>query len=159
MKPKPLSDFDAVMLKKRMLVESVINQLKNQSQLERIPATPEFRQLSSQRSMCVDCLYVAGEKTITESPRALDEIKDLPVTDITKHRIFFIPNSRLYILRTLSYMKNILCKSRNFRLKTFDRSLPYCGVLTFPIAFPCAFSVHTLRLFCIKGRFLWFKFL
>ena len=34
MKTKPLSDFDAVMLKKRMLVESVINQLKNQSQLE-----------------------------------------------------------------------------------------------------------------------------
>ena len=34
MKPQELSDFDAVMLKKRMVIESVIGQLKHQSQLE-----------------------------------------------------------------------------------------------------------------------------
>lgn len=34
MKPQPLSDFDAIMLKKRMLVESVIKEIKTQTQLQ-----------------------------------------------------------------------------------------------------------------------------
>ena len=34
MKPEPLSDYDAEMLKKRMLIETVIEQLKSQTQLD-----------------------------------------------------------------------------------------------------------------------------
>ena len=34
MKPIPLSDFDAMMLKKRMLIESVIKEIKTQTQLQ-----------------------------------------------------------------------------------------------------------------------------
>lgn len=34
MKPEPLSDFDAMMLRKRMLIESVIKEIKTQTQLQ-----------------------------------------------------------------------------------------------------------------------------
>ncbi len=34
MKPQPLSDFDALLLKKRMLIESVIKEIKTQTQLQ-----------------------------------------------------------------------------------------------------------------------------
>ena len=34
MKPEPLSDFDAMLLKKRMLIESVIKEIKTQTQLQ-----------------------------------------------------------------------------------------------------------------------------
>ena len=34
MKPQPLSTYDEVMLKKRMLIETVIGQLKSQTQLQ-----------------------------------------------------------------------------------------------------------------------------
>ena len=34
MKPKPLSDFDVMLLKKRMLIESVIKEIKTQTQLQ-----------------------------------------------------------------------------------------------------------------------------
>ena len=34
MKPEPLSDFDAILLKKRMLIESVIKEIKTQTQLQ-----------------------------------------------------------------------------------------------------------------------------
>ena len=36
MKPEPLSDYDAEMLKKRMLIETVIEQLKSQRGNEEI---------------------------------------------------------------------------------------------------------------------------
>ena len=78
MKTKPLSDFDVVMLKKRMLVESVINQLKNQSQLEhtRHPSFANFQV----NAVCALIAYTWQEKKPSLNLRALDEIKDLPVT-------------------------------------------------------------------------------
>ena len=78
MKTKPLSDFDAVMLKKRMLVESVINQLKNQSQLEhtRHRSFVNFQV----NAVCALIAYTWQEKKPSLNLRALDEIKDLPVT-------------------------------------------------------------------------------
>ena len=70
MKPEALSDFDALMLKKRMLIETVIGQLKSQTQLEHTRRTSEFQKLSSQYRLSVDCLYTSREETNTESMRA-----------------------------------------------------------------------------------------
>ena len=70
MKSETLSDFDALMLKKRMLIETVIGQVKSQTQLEHTRRTSEFRQLSSEYHLSVDCLYTSREETDTESMRA-----------------------------------------------------------------------------------------
>ena len=70
MKSEALSDFDALMLKKRILIETVIGQLKSQTQLEHTRRTSEFRQLSSEYRLSVDCLYTSREDTDTESMRA-----------------------------------------------------------------------------------------
>ena len=70
MKSEALSDFDALMLKKRMLIETVIGQLKSRTQLEHTRRTSEFPKLSSQYHLRVDCLYTSREETDTESMRA-----------------------------------------------------------------------------------------
>ena len=70
MKAEALSDFDALMLKKRMLIETVIGQLKSRTQLEHTRRTSEFPKLSSQYRLRVDCLYTSREETDTESMRA-----------------------------------------------------------------------------------------
>ena len=70
MKAEALSDFDALMLKKRMLIETVIGQLKSRTQLDHTRRTSEFPKLSSQYCLRVDCLYISREETDTESMRA-----------------------------------------------------------------------------------------
>ena len=68
MKSEALSDFDALMLKKRMLIETVIGQLKSQTQLEHTRRTSEFPKLSSEYHLgFLDCLYTSREETDTES--------------------------------------------------------------------------------------------
>ena len=69
MKPEASSDFDALMLKKRMLIETVIGQLKSRTQLEHTRRTSEFQKLSSEYRLSVDCLYTSREETDTESMR------------------------------------------------------------------------------------------
>ena len=78
MKPQELSDFDAVMLKKRMLIESVIEHLKHQSQLEHT----RHRSLVNFQVNAVSALiaYTHQEKKPSVNLRALDEKKDSLVT-------------------------------------------------------------------------------
>ena len=88
MKLQELSDFDAVMLKKRMLIESVIGQLKHQSQLEHT----RHRSLVNFQVNAV-CALIActhQEKKPLVNLRALDGKRThwCPLTDN------FIPNSR-----------------------------------------------------------------
>ena len=77
-KPQELSDFDAVMLKKRMLIESVIEQLKHQSQLQHT----RHRSLVNFQVNAVSALiaYTHKEKKPSVNLRALDEKKDSLVT-------------------------------------------------------------------------------
>ena len=73
MKPQELSDFDAVMLKKRMLIESVIEQLKHQSQLQHT----RHRSLVNFQvnAVCALIAYTHQEKKPSVNLRALDEKK------------------------------------------------------------------------------------
>ena len=74
MKPQELSDFDAVMLKKRMLIESVIEQLKHQSQLQHT----RHRSLVNLQvnAVCALIAYTHQEKKPSVNLRALDGKKD-----------------------------------------------------------------------------------
>ena len=77
MKPDALSDVDAVLLKKRMCIESVIEQLKHQSQLEhtRHRSFKNFRV----NVFCALIAYTYQEKKPSVNLRELDEIKHSPI--------------------------------------------------------------------------------
>jgi hypothetical protein len=74
MKPQELSDFDAVMLKKRRIIESVIGQLKHQSQLQHT----RHRSLVNFQvnAVCALIAYTYQEKKPSVNLRALDAKKD-----------------------------------------------------------------------------------
>ena len=74
MKPQPLSTYDEVMLKKRMLIETVIGQLKSQTQLEHT----RHRNFINFQVNSVSALiaYTYQEKKPTLKLRVLEEIKD-----------------------------------------------------------------------------------
>ena len=74
MKPQELSDFDAVMLKKRIVIESVIGQLKHQSQL----GHTRHRSLVNFQvnAVCALIAYTHQQKKPSVNLRALDAKKD-----------------------------------------------------------------------------------
>ena len=74
MKSEALCDVDAVLLKKRMLIESVIEQLKHQSQLEHT----RHRSLKNFRVnvFCALSAYTYQSKKPSVDLRELDEIKN-----------------------------------------------------------------------------------
>lgn len=74
MRPEALSDVDAALLKKRMCIESVIEQLKHQSQLEhtRHRSYQNFRV----NVFCALIAYTYQQKKPSVNLRELDEIKD-----------------------------------------------------------------------------------
>ena len=76
MQPLPLSEADTVLLKKRMLIESVIKELKTQMQLEQT----RHRSFKNFQVNVVSALiaYTYLEKKPSLNLRALQEIKDLP---------------------------------------------------------------------------------
>ena len=76
MKPQALSDFDAILLKKRMLIESVIDQLKNQCQLQHT----RHRSLVNFQVNAVSALiaYTLREKKPSVNLRGLQDTNDLP---------------------------------------------------------------------------------
>ena len=80
MKPQPLSTYDKVMLKKRMLIETVIGQLKSQTQLQH---TRHRSFLNFQVNILSALIaYTYLEKKPTLKLRVIDEIKDrLPETE------------------------------------------------------------------------------
>ena len=80
MKPQPLSTYDEVMLKKRMLIETVIGQLKSQTQLQH---TRHRSFLNFQVNILSALIaYTYLEKKPTLKLRVIDEIKDrLPETE------------------------------------------------------------------------------
>ena len=77
MKTRPLSDFDAILLKKRMLIETVIDPLKNQCQLQHT----RHRSLVNFQvnAVCALIAYTLQRKKPSVNLRALEETKDLPV--------------------------------------------------------------------------------
>ena len=80
MKPQPLSTYDDAMLKKRMLIETVIGQLKSQTQLEHT----RHRSFQNFQVNSVSALiaYTYLEKKPTLKLRVIDEIKhELPGTE------------------------------------------------------------------------------
>ena len=72
--PQPLSTYDEAMLKKRMLIETVIGQLKSQTQLQHT----RHRSLVNFQVNIVSALiaYTYLEKRPTLKLRVIDEIKD-----------------------------------------------------------------------------------
>ncbi len=74
MEPQALSDVDAVLLKKRMCIEAVIEQLKHQSQLEhtRHRSFQNFRV----NVFCALIAYTYQQKKPSVNLRELDEIND-----------------------------------------------------------------------------------
>ena len=74
MKPEALSDFDALMLKKRMLIETVIGQLKSRTQLEHT----RHRSFKNFQVNIVSALiaYTHQEKKPTLNLCVIDEIKE-----------------------------------------------------------------------------------
>ena len=76
MKLEVLSDFDALLLKKRMVIESVIDQLKNQCQLQHT----RHRSLANFQVNVVSALiaYTLREKKPSVNLRGLQDTKDLP---------------------------------------------------------------------------------
>lgn len=74
MKPEDLSDFDALMLKKRMLIETVIGQLKRQTQLEHT----RHRSFENFQVNILSALiaYTHRQKKPTLNLSVLDEIKE-----------------------------------------------------------------------------------
>ena len=74
MKPQPLSTYDEVMLKKRMLIETVIGQLKSQTQLQHT----RHRSFVNFQVNSVSALiaYTYLEKKPTLKLRVIDESKD-----------------------------------------------------------------------------------
>ena len=77
MKPQELSDFDAVLLKKRMLIESVSDQLKNQCQLQHT----HHRSLVNFQVNAVSVsliAYTLRAKKPSVNLRGLQDTKDLP---------------------------------------------------------------------------------
>ena len=76
MKLEALSDFDALLLKKRMVIESVIDQLKNQCQLQHT----RHRSLANFQVNVVSALiaYTLREKKPSVNLRGLQDTKDLP---------------------------------------------------------------------------------
>ena len=86
MKPQPLSTYDEVMLKKRMLIETVIGQLKSQTQLQH---TRHRSFLNFQvNSVSALIAYTYLEKKPTLKLRVIDEIKDRLRRPKT-HKIFY----------------------------------------------------------------------
>ena len=79
MKPEVLSDFDARMLRNRMVTESVINQLKNQCQCQHT----RHRSCVNFQVNAISALiaYTYQEKKPSLNIRVLETIKDLPVHD------------------------------------------------------------------------------
>ena len=76
MQPLPLSETDTVLLKKRMLIESVIKELKNQTQLQHT----RHRSFVNFQVNVVSALiaYTYLEKKPSLNLREPQEIKDLP---------------------------------------------------------------------------------
>ena len=75
MKSEPLSDFDAIMLKKRMVIESVIGQLKNLCQLQH---TRHRSLLKFQvNAVAAWIAYTHQVKKPSVNFRTLEETKDL----------------------------------------------------------------------------------
>ena len=74
MKAKALSDVDAVLLKKRMCIESVIEQLKHQSQLEHTRHR-SFKNFQV-NIFCALIAYTYQQKKPSVDLRELEEIKD-----------------------------------------------------------------------------------
>ena len=76
MTAEPLSDFDTLMLKKRMLIETVIDQLKHQCHLQHT----RHRSVVNFQVNAVSALiaYTHQEKKPSVNLRALQETKDLP---------------------------------------------------------------------------------
>ena len=82
MKPQPLSTYGEVMLKKRMLIETVMGQLKSQTQLQHT----RHRSFVNFQVNIVSALitYTYLEKKPTLKLRVIDKIKDeLPGTENT----------------------------------------------------------------------------
>ena len=77
METQPLSDFDALMLKKRMVIESVIDQLKNQCHLQHT----RHRSVVNFQVNAVAALiaYTHQAKKPSVNLRTPQETKDLPV--------------------------------------------------------------------------------
>ena len=74
MQPQDFSDVDAVLLKKRMYIESVIEQLKHQSQLEHTRHR-SFKNFQV-NVFCALIAYTYQQKKPSLNLRELDEIKD-----------------------------------------------------------------------------------
>ena len=77
MAPLPMSEADTVLLRKRMLIESVIKELKTQTQLEH---TRHRSSKNFQVNVVSETLiaYTYLEKKPSLNLRKLQEIKDLP---------------------------------------------------------------------------------
>ena len=75
MKSEALSDFDALMLKKRMLIETVIGQLKSQTQLEHTRHR-SFQNFQVNIISVSLIAYTHQEKKPTLNLCVLDEIKE-----------------------------------------------------------------------------------
>ena len=89
MKPQPLSDFDVLLLKKRMLIESVIKEIKTQTQLQHTRHR-SFYQLPSEHGGCLNCLYLFGEETLVE----LAGMQTDPDSNAFSKTLNLFPNSR-----------------------------------------------------------------
>lgn len=77
MKPAAFLSFDALILKKRMLIETVIEQLKNQSQLEHT-LHQGFGNFQV-NAVCALIAYTLQAKKLSLNLRVFNEIKDTSV--------------------------------------------------------------------------------